>query len=113
MVSNSYNILNQYTDQDHLWIILKAEVKKLEPDTVYTNNPLTIHLCGNAIHDEGNYGWTCDNLYNFEGEIAQMQHDYLTPEMRFKSDTIGIGMWHQFGPPVEVSNVRIDIYEHK
>ena len=101
------------TNQDHVWMILHADVKKMTSDSSFIDNPLVLHLCGNATHNDGIYGWTCDNLYDFDEDIIHMQHDYLTPEMRFRSDSISIGMWHQSGPPVEVSNIRIEVYEHK
>ncbi|MCB9225036.1 MAG: hypothetical protein H6582_12700 [Crocinitomicaceae bacterium] len=101
------------TSKDHLWIILTADVHKTLPDSIYELNPVTLHLCGSLMHKGQTYGWTCDNLMNFEGENTSMRHDFLTPEIRFRSDSVSLGFWLQFGPEIEVSNLQMEVYEHK
>jgi hypothetical protein len=104
---------NELTSKDHLWIIIRARIEKAATEAAYKSEPLALHLCGNMLNEHGVYRWTCENLSEFNENQIQLQHEYLTPDLRSTSDTVAIGMWHQFGPAVKVSELSIDVYEHK
>ncbi len=99
------------TTKDHAWI--RASVEVFPPDKVKDNMAslvITFQHKGEPYHYRA-VSISDTSFHMKPGQWNNMQMDYLTPEVRSKSDTVKIYFWVQGKDPVLIDNLKIEIFE--
>lgn len=104
---------NELTDKDHLWFRASCQLHHLTSDSLDSNQDIAFHLCANALHNGEVYAWRNAQLDSLCTKKCRLNLDYLTPNMRYPSDTISVGLWLQSGPPIVVKKLDLEVYAHQ
>jgi hypothetical protein len=103
---------NQLTKKDHVWIKAFAEFENIS-DSLIDSQAYANHLCISMRYKGVNYAWRNKTFSEFDKNTQTLEFEYLTPDLRTTSDTLSVGLWHQFGPPIKVRKLYFEVYERK
>jgi len=99
----------EYTDKDHLWLTIEADVFFGE-----TSKPEELLLVASAEHSGKAYGYRtyalADSSYK-PGEWNTIRVNYLTPEMRIRKDLLRNFLWYRGQGKVYCKDIRITPFE--
>lgn len=102
-----YNI----TKKDHAWVRVTAFVY---PTKDVVNEPFSLVIHFN--HNEYAYKYVTYDSDKMKLELNKwnkISFDYLTPEVRRKSDCLKVYLWHRGKAPLFVDDIQVNIYERK
>jgi hypothetical protein len=103
------NMYNKWTNKDHLWMVVDAEIE-VHSDDASVNPPLLVFF----TEHKGAYGYRAspferqDTTSIYKGTFV-----YMTPEMRQKSDLLGTHIWNRQRDRVQVRKWILRVYEPK
>jgi hypothetical protein len=101
----------EYTDEDHLWLTIEADVFFGE-----NSKPEELLLVASAEHSGKAYGYRtyalADSLYK-PGEWNTIRANYITPEMRIRKDLLRNFLWYRGQGKVYCKDIRITPFEKR
>jgi hypothetical protein len=108
--SPAYEIaFRDLTTEDHAW--LRARARVYLPEGFTGPDPL---LVVTFAHKGENYKYRTSENYEIELEAGRwntIEFDYITPEVRRRSDKLQIYLWHRDTQEVFLDHVQVEIYE--
>ncbi len=99
------------TKKDHLWIIVTAYVY---PTMDVVKNPFNLTVC--FVYNNSNYKYNTFNSDKMNLELNKwnkITFEYLTPEIRTKSDKLRVFFEHKGNETFYIDDVQVDYYEKK
>jgi hypothetical protein len=108
-LSDSYKNL---TKKDHIWLKVNLDVRF--PTHFAEEKPC---LVGTMYRRNGGYGYYAPAIEPDITDTIGVPHwqhiefYYLTPEIRSKKDKLKCYIWKRSATPLEVDNVRIEVFE--
>lgn len=100
---------SELTGSDHAW--LRASARVYLPEGYFGPDPL---LVVTFRHKGGSYKYRTSENYKIAllpGGWNTIAFDYITPEVRRKSDKLQVYIWHRDVGPVYLDYLHVDIYE--
>ena len=108
--SPAYEIaFKDLTTEDHAW--LRARARVYLPEGYAGPDPL---LVVTFAHKGDSYKYRTSENYEIElepGKWNTIEFDYITPEVRRRSDKLQIYMWHRDKQEVFLDHIQVEIYE--
>lgn len=101
----------ELTAKDHAWLRVSAYVY---PVTDIINNPFSLIIT--FEHKGFSYKYSGLDSKNMKLELNKWNKisvDYITPEVRRKSDNLKIYFWHRGKYPVYIDDLQAEIFEKK
>ena len=101
----------EITDRDHAWIRITACVYPLEAGEDHPFS-LVVHF----THKGYPYKYRAYDSENMElkkGEWNRITFDYLTPEVRRKSDRLKVYFWNRGPGMVYIDDLKVEVWERK
>jgi hypothetical protein len=99
------------TDKDHVWIRVSAYVY---PIFDIKSNPFSVIIQFN--HKEHAYKYKANDAENMNLELNKWNKisiDYLTPEVRQKTDNLKVYIWHRGRNPFYIDDLKVEVFETK
>lgn len=104
--------LSALTQKDHVWLRIEAEV--WIPDSSQNEFPPTIVV--HAIHNEKTYNYKAyspENWRDHRGSWQIYSYEFLSPQVRLKSDVLKTYVWHRDADPVYLKSLTVEVLERK
>ena len=100
---------NNLTNKDHLWIRVKMDVRFPKD----FKGPVPI-LVMTMERRGGNYGYKAFDIKpDTTGQWREFSVDYLTPQIRSRSDRFHSYLWMRGDNSFDIDNVRVEMFERK
>lgn len=95
--------------RDHVWVRVSLDIR-VHPG--YTAP--APHVVATVERPEGSYGYYAPEIpLDTTGGWSSYRMDYLTPEMRQRSDHVMIYFWNRGKETLDIDNFRIEVFERK
>lgn len=99
---------NEMTEKDHAWVRASAWVYLTQP---LSSNPFSL-----VVHFTNEKGIYKYRAFDIDRPLElnswnKISFDYLTPEVRKKTDYLKVYIWHRGKYPVYIDDLEIDIFE--
>lgn len=104
-------LYNDLTKKDHAWIRVSAYVY---PICDIKNNPFSLII--QFTHKGHAYKYKANDAENMKLELNKwnkISFDYLTPEVRRKTDNLKVYIWHRGKNAIYIDDMQVEVFEKK